>query len=449
MHSNLQSTDFVKDNFPELLEESIRIKYFVKYEYPNKQKDLFAYWPKTLDKYLENYLQTFCVTVDEAVTAFTLQRARPSCLPAIFHELTKEDSESNYLVLENLHQDQQKQNFVVDKVKNTEKSNTGFFGNLISPLKDSFSNMLGFSNPREEIKSLSPNAIIVNKKFIAKRFREIQKKLKDIFDTSEFLSIEDFDAFATTLMNDFSYQDLKILKYLLISSGDIHEVSLDFGKSKKRFYTTIKKKNTEELKMQTTMFELRVKINNLDIQMDGVANQIKEMETEVFAKLKQKNQNGAKRVLKQKKRTQEMLQNLINRNEMLQKCLFSLENLHNEADFSGWIKVYNNTMEKTNAAYEEVHDAIENSKRLTEQQNTMNEYINDESNSDLDDEFERIEKEIIADNKNKQNLKPVMKPIEEIIHEENQNAIGGVRIEHHVFNQNDQDKQQKNISMVE
>ena len=398
MNASQLSKEFIENSFPEQLDENFRIKYYVKYEYPNKQKELQRYWPKAIDTYLEDYQESFCVSVEGFIKAFTLERSRPSCIASIFHELTKEGSDSDYLVLENLHEDLNKLNFVIDKVSEQKVENQGFQGNLISPLKDSFSNMLGFSYKQQEIKSLAPNSIIVNRKIISRKFLKMQKKLVDIFDTSQFLSIEDFDTFASTMMDDLSHQDLTIMKHLILANGDIQVISLNMGsRSTKKFYTNIKKNNSEELKMQSNMFELRAKIDNYDIKIDSYSDKLKALEFEILAKLRLKDRDGAKRILRNKKRLSEVIQNLVNQQEYLQKSLFSLENLFGDSDFANSLKEYNKIIEKNQEMYDEMTEAAENVKKFTDQQKAFNQQLEEDSDSDLDNEFDKIEKEIQQD----------------------------------------------------
>ena len=258
--------------------------------------------------------------------------------------------------------------------------------------------MLGFSYKQQEIKSLAPNSIIVNRKIISRKFLKMQKKLVDIFDTSQFLSIEDFDTFASTMMDDLSHQDLTIMKHLILANGDIQVISLNMGsRSTKKFYTNIKKNNSEELKMQSNMFELRAKIDNYDIKIDSYSDKLKALEFEILAKLRLKDRDGAKRILRNKKRLSEVIQNLVNQQEYLQKSLFSLENLFGDSDFANSLKEYNKIIEKNQEMYDEMTEAAENVKKFTDQQKAFNQQLEEDSDSDLDNEFDKIEKEIQQD----------------------------------------------------
>lgn len=383
----------MRKNFPELYDETNRIKYFAGYEYPGKQQDLLRYWTQSIDKFLSEYSNSFSFKIDDIIQQFVIEKTRPMCIPTIMEVLTRDQSTSDYICLENLNdkENQNKLNVILKSNKVAVKNGEGFIQSLISPLKNSFKCYLWADNEKDNLKKLPVSDTIVNKQFLKSAYEKAVKDLEVIFDCEEFLTTDCFDSFAEQYLH-LDYNNLLMVKHLLMTDGKLFEVEVYCNGRKRKCQTRIGPNDKRNQKMHQLIFELPHKILYIEGIIDELQEQVDKKETEIIGRIRANKKEGVKKIIREKKLIEKRIETYGNKKLLLDQCLFNMKNMIDNDEELGCLKEYNKIMESHSDLMDEFRTAKDHMDSYKQYNKELDNMVNSGSDSDLDSELEEMYK---------------------------------------------------------
>ncbi|CAD8142312.1 unnamed protein product [Paramecium octaurelia] len=340
MQSDIILNNAVIKLIGEFQDKRIYFKYFVQYEKPPYQRQLYEFWVSTIDKLTENILKTSLIKVQELQNLFSLFEYKPLGIENVLAQMQKEGK----IVMEGY---RTKAVNILLKVENEENedlttNNTHHLQILWNPLKRAFEKLL--------IKKKSPTPTKCPYFFHIKYFKENIIKFKQAV---EEVSINQFNTFtAKQLMKviDLPQREILFLIGIFLEAKLIQSVgyfTIDSIKQEVFIYKSmwLVENNNLDLAKNQTLFQLKYQeILNSD-ERDECYKSIELKEKQIRKKiLEKKSPNEIKFHIAEKLQFEKWIENYEHRLLIMQQSQARLRNADSDLQIQDIIQQVNHIL---------------------------------------------------------------------------------------------------------
>ncbi|CAD8049559.1 unnamed protein product [Paramecium primaurelia] len=340
MQSDIILNNAVIKLIREFQDKRIYLKYFVQYEKPPYQRQLYEFWVNTIDKLTENILKTSLIKVQELQNLFSLFEYKPLCIENVLAQMEKEGK----IVMDGYKTKAVNILLKADNEENEDlsKNNTHHLQILWNPIKKAFEKLL--------IKKQSPTPTKCPYFFHIKYFKENIIKFKQAI---EEISINSFNTFTVKqLMKviDLPKREIVFLISIFMEAKLIQSVgyfTLDSIKQEVYIYKQmwLVDNNNLDLAKNSTLFQLNYQEILNSHERDECYKNIELKEKQIRKKiLEKKSPNEIKFHIAEKLQYEKWVENYEHRLLIMQQSQARLKNADSDLQIQDIIQQVNHIL---------------------------------------------------------------------------------------------------------
>jgi hypothetical protein len=370
--------NFLKSHAPELLEESGRSKFFIDYEFPQKQSILKKFWQRCLSLFYRNALKGAIVYWEDLYEFFNIENSYPVGLSKILLELVNDGEyhivrqDADYKGLNRL--------FNYESAESV--PNEGFWGRL----KGLF---------RSNQPKIASNTIIVNVIQFQSICKSVQSQIDSLFTNQNVLPDEDFNHQFEKIFK-LNQVDQHAIIYLLTHMSVLFKRKVE----NMTFYYLREVANESEIDINAFIQEVFIesKLVVFENKIEEITQSVNSTNRELIDLKKQGRKQEALQLLQKRRMFGDQLEKISSKRLLLSDLLMKLRTTRDERQLTDILQKTNEFFKDKDKHMDLITEALENFQNLNYQSENITNLISDlNKGSDLDDMYNNLEDDIVTE----------------------------------------------------